>query len=105
MEQKFVLTAQELQTLSAGLHNCRKGVTHLTLFYDNPEQKISLVLALDRIICVEADDRDLDEKDLDIINYKKYRLWQDPSIVKMLYLKLKWFFKNNEREKIKNGSK
>ena len=98
--QKFVLSDKELHTLSAGLHNVRNGITHLTLFYD-PTEKISLVIDLKQIRMVEADDRDLDERDLDIIGYKKFRLWQEPGFLRKLWLSLKWWL--NKKKEVANA--
>jgi len=79
--------------------NRSKDLQCFTLWYDGPDKKLSGIINLEEIEFVDVDDKDLSFRDMELIDYKKFRIWEEPSWFRKLTFRIKWFFENKKKRK------
>lgn len=103
--RSLLLSQSEILNLSMALNNQGENLKCFTLWYDGPDKKLSSVLVLNKVEDMEVDDKDLSFRDMELINYKKFRIWREPSWHRKLYFKIKWFLQDRKEKKRKNKKK
>jgi hypothetical protein len=97
-QKSLLLSQQEILNLSMALNRQNKELQCFTFWYDGPDKKLSGVLVLDKVQFMEVDDKDLSFRDMELINYKKFRIWEEPSWFRKSILKIKWFFEDRKKK-------
>ena len=95
-QKTLLLSKDEIFNLSAAIIN-RAKTDIFTFHYDGVGDKLSGIIDLLAIEYVDIDDRELSAKELDLIDYNKFRIWKEPSFFRKLYFKIKWFFGDRKK--------
>lgn len=101
-QKNLFLSQTEILNLSVAMSNKSKDLQCFTFWYDGSDTKLSGVLNLNKVEFVEVDDKELGLRELELVDYRKFRIWREPSFLRKLYFKVKWYF---EDKKEKKGSK
>lgn len=63
------------------------------LWYDGPDRKLSGIICLNKVAYIEVDDKEFSTlRDMELVDYNKFRIWKGPSWLRRKLLKAKWFF-------------
>lgn len=90
-QKTVLLNREEIYNLSAAILSRSQDEIY-TFYYDGPEKKISGILDLNKVQFVDIDDRDLDYRGLELLDYNKLRIWKEPNFFRKTLFKIKWFF-------------
>jgi len=98
-QKDLLLSQTEIINLSMAMNNKGRELQCFTFWYDGPDKKLSGVLNLENVEFVEADDKDLGLRDMQLIDYKKFRIWREPSWFRKAYFRVKWYLEDRKEKK------
>jgi hypothetical protein len=105
-KKDLLLSQSEVLNLLAALSNRNYANQSFNFWYDSPDKKLSGVLILDKVEYIDVDDKDLVSlKDMELVNYKSFRIWKEPSWFYKFGLKVKWYFRDRKEKKEKETKK
>jgi hypothetical protein len=101
-EVNLALSQMEIINLATALHQQKNGISHVTLFFDGPDEKVNFVISLANLAVLQVDEKDLDQRGLQLAGYQGMGLFKEPTFLRKLSLRFKWWREDRVRMKEEN---